>query len=99
MFLSDKILLKPFLDKLHAGSIQLPDFQRSWVWGEDNIRSLLASVLNGYPVGALLTLETGGQVEFQPRVLEGVERERLALHQIDAFSVDSEARDWRQRTR
>ena len=52
MFLSDKILLKPFLDKLHTGRIQLPDFQRSWVWDEDNIRSLLASVLNGYPVGA-----------------------------------------------
>lgn len=98
MFLSDKILLKPFLDKLHAGSIQLPDFQRSWVWGEDNIRSLLASVLNGYPVGALLTLETGGQVEFQPRVLEGVERERLALHQGPVPRPDLLLLDGQQRS-
>lgn len=98
MFLSDKILLKPFLDKLHNGSIQLPDFQRSWVWDEDNIRSLLASVLNGYPVGALLTLETGGQVEFQPRVLEGVERERLALHQGPVPKPDLLLLDGQQRS-
>ena len=98
MFLSDKILLKPFLDKLHSGSIQLPDFQRSWVWGEDNIRSLLASVLNGYPVGALLTLETGGQVEFQPRVLEGVERERFALHQGPVPKPDLLLLDGQQRS-
>ena len=98
MFLSDKILLKPFLDKLHSGAIQLPDFQRSWVWGEDDIRSLLASVLNGYPVGALLTLETGGQVQFQPRVLDGVERERLALHQSPVPKPDLLLLDGQQRS-
>lgn len=98
MFLSDKILLKPFLDKLHTGAIQLPDFQRSWVWGEDNIRSLLASVLNGYPVGALLTLELGGEVQFQPRVLEGVERERAALYQKPAPRPDLLLLDGQQRS-
>ena len=98
MFLSDKILLKPFLDKLHTGTIQLPDFQRSWVWDEDNIRSLLASVLNGYPVGALLTLETGGEVDFQPRVLEGVERERFALHQGPVPKPDLLLLDGQQRS-
>lgn len=98
MFLSDKILLKPFLDKLHSGAIQLPDFQRSWVWDEGNIRSLLASVLNGYPVGALLTLETGGVVQFQPRVLEGVERERLALHQGPVPKPDLLLLDGQQRS-
>lgn len=98
MFLSDKILLKPFLDKLHTGSIQLPEFQRSWVWDEDNIRSLLASVFNGYPVGALLTFETGGSVEFQPRVLDGVERERLALHQGPVPKPDLLLLDGQQRS-
>ncbi|WP_426147987.1 GmrSD restriction endonuclease domain-containing protein [Polaromonas sp. DSR2-3-2] len=98
MFLSDKILLKPFLDKLHTGAIQLPDFQRSWVWDEENIRSLLASVLNGYPVGALLTLETGGEVQFQPRALEGVERERAVLHQGPVPKPDLLLLDGQQRS-
>lgn len=63
------------LDKLlqdcHRGILQLPDFQRSWVWDEDRIKSLIASVSRAFPVGALMTLETGGEVNFKPRPVEG----------------------------
>ncbi len=63
------------LDKLlqdcHRGILQLPDFQRSWVWDEDRIKSLIASVSHAFPVGALMTLDTGGEVNFKPRPVEG----------------------------
>ncbi len=51
--------------------IQLPDFQRSWVWDEDRIKSLIASVSRAFPVGALMSLNTGGPVNFKPRPIEG----------------------------
>lgn len=51
--------------------MQLPDFQRSWVWDEERISSLIASISQSFPVGALMTLETGGDVEFKPRPIEG----------------------------
>ncbi len=51
--------------------MQLPDFQRSWVWDEDRIKSLIASISRAFPVGALMTLETGGDVNFKPRPIEG----------------------------
>jgi hypothetical protein len=51
--------------------IQLPDFQRSWVWDEDRIKSLVASVSRAFPVGALMSLDTGGPVNFKPRPVEG----------------------------
>ena len=51
--------------------IQLPDFQRSWVWDEDRIKSLIASISRAFPVGALMTLDTGGDVNFKPRPVEG----------------------------
>ncbi|MBP6753096.1 MAG: DUF262 domain-containing protein [Alicycliphilus sp.] len=35
--------------------MQLPDFQRSWVWDEERIKSLIASVSRAFPVGALTT--------------------------------------------
>ena len=54
-----------------GGVIQLPDFQRSWVWDEDRIKSLIASVSRAFPVGALMTLDTGGPVNFKPRPIEG----------------------------
>lgn len=65
-------LLKTLLNDAHSGLIQLPDFQRSWVWDEERIKSLVASVSRGFPIGALMTLQTGGEVEFKPRLIEGV---------------------------
>lgn len=59
------------LKAAHDGRLQLPDFQRSWIWDEERIRSLIASVSRGFPVGAVMTLKTGGAVEFKPRLLEG----------------------------
>lgn len=59
------------LEDCHRGTLQLPDFQRSWVWDEDRIKSLIASVSRAFPVGALMTLETGGPVNFKPRTVEG----------------------------
>lgn len=63
--------LSKLLERCRSGEIQLPDFQRSWVWDEDRIKSLIASVSRAFPVGALMTLDTGGPVNFKPRPVEG----------------------------
>jgi hypothetical protein len=63
--------LNKLLDDCYRGVIQLPDFQRSWVWDEDRIKSLIASVSRAFPVGALMSLDTGGPVNFKPRPIEG----------------------------
>lgn len=61
------------LREIHAGAIQLPDFQRGWVWDDDHIRSLVASVSQSYPIGAVMLLQTGGDgAQFQPRPVQGV---------------------------
>ena len=73
MFDTTKEDLKDILRKVHEGKLQLPDFQRDYVWGDDDVRSLIGSIAKGFPVGALLTLEMGGEVQFKPRLLEGVE--------------------------
>lgn len=78
MFDSTKEDLKDILREADEGKLQLPDFQRSYVWGDSDVRSLLASIGKGYPVGALLTLETGGAVNFKPRQLEGVFPKQVA---------------------
>ena len=63
--------LNKLLDDCHCGTLQLPDFQRSWVWDEDRIKSLIASISRAFPVGALMTLDIGGPVNFKPRTIEG----------------------------
>ncbi len=73
MFDSTKEDLKDLLAKVGDGRLQLPDFQRDYVWKDSDVRSLIASIAKGFPVGALLTLETGGDVNFKPRLLAGVD--------------------------
>jgi hypothetical protein len=71
MFDTTKEDLKDILRNVHERRLQLPDFQRDYVWGDEDVRSLIASIAKGFPVGALLTLERGGEVEFKPRALAG----------------------------
>jgi hypothetical protein len=63
--------LKDVLDSIARGETQLPDFQRGWVWDDQHIRSLIASLSKSYPIGAVMFLEAGG-VPFKPRLFEGV---------------------------
>lgn len=64
--------LETLLKDIDAGKIQLPDFQRPWKWDVDRIQSLLASIAKGFPVGVVMTLETGSdEVNFAVRPLSG----------------------------
>ena len=72
-FRSGEPALQELLEDIHLGKIQLPDFQRPWVWDDDHIRDLIASVSLWYPIGAVMLLESGGEgVRFRPRPVEGV---------------------------
>ena len=70
-FQTNQDYLRRILENCDRGDLQLPDFQRSWVWDEDRIKSLIASVSRAFPIGALMTLDTGGPVNFKPRPVEG----------------------------
>ena len=61
-----------------CGNAQLPDFQRGWVWDDNRIKALIASITNNYPVGAAMFLEYGNvNVRFKYRVVEGVPVENI----------------------
>ncbi len=71
-FDSTKTQLSVLLSNVVAGKLQLPDFQRGWVWDDEHIRSLLVSIARSFPIGAVMLLETGGDTRFQVRLVEGV---------------------------
>jgi hypothetical protein len=72
-FKTNPISLKTLLSSCEEGKLQLPDFQRSWVWEEDRIKSLIASVSRGFPMGALMALDSraDGAAVFARRPIEG----------------------------
>ena len=51
------------MQAVDTGLAQLPDFQRSWVWDDGRIKSLIASVIHRFPVGAAMFLEYGNKPE------------------------------------
>ncbi len=71
MFKTNPVSLKELLDDAESGKIQLPHFQRGWVWDDDRIRGLLASISRGFPVGAIMTLEAGGEIRLNPNPPKG----------------------------
>ncbi len=71
-FDSKKTNLYEILKNIEMGKIQLPDFQRGWVWDDNRIKGILASVAKSFPIGAVMLLETGNEsVRFKTKVVEG----------------------------
>ena len=65
--------LRRLLDDVNTGKIQLPEFQRSWTWDDNRIRGILASLSQGYPMGAIMRLQYGNEsIRFKYRTIEGV---------------------------
>ena len=73
----------------HEGKLQLPDFQRGWVWDQDRIIDLLASISEGFPVGALMTLDASGEVSFAVRPVEGAP---APIKPLEAYLLDGQQR-------
>ena len=108
-FDSTKASLNDLLREIKEGKIQLPDFQRGWIWDDDHIHDLLVSIARSFPIGAVMLLEAGGDVRFQTRPVEGLEEkipkdqapEKLILDGqqrlttlTQALSLDKPVRTW-----
>jgi hypothetical protein len=89
-FRTNPVALKDLMRECHEGKLQLPDFQRGWVWDQDRIIDLLASISEGFPVGALMTLDaTGDAVTFAVRPVEGAP---AATRPLEAYLLDGQQR-------
>ena len=73
MFQTNPVLLNDLLNQVENGDVQLPDFQRGWVWDDDRIKGLLTSICRGFPIGAVMTLSAGGEIRLKARPIEGVD--------------------------
>ena len=91
-FDSTKHSLHDLLREIGRGRIQLPDFQRGWIWDDSHVQSLIASVSQSFPIGAVMTLENGGtDVRFKARLIEGVNHQ-YASTEPETLVLDGQQR-------
>ena len=81
--------LEDMLAWTHRTSLQLPDFQRSWIWDDARIISLLESVGRGFPIGAILILKSN-EARFLCRPIEGVSE--VSVIEPDKILLDGQQR-------
>tara|TARA_B100000749_G_scaffold276477_1_gene263718 strand:+ start:2485 stop:4317 length:1833 start_codon:yes stop_codon:yes gene_type:complete len=91
-FDSTKASLNDLLREIREGKIQLPDFQRGWVWDDDHIRDLLVSIARSFPIGAVMLLEAGGEVRFETRPVEGLEKQIPKDQKPEKLILDGQQR-------
>lgn len=73
MLLKNESKLEEVLKTIDQGETQLPDFQRGWVWDNDRICRLIASITNKFPIGAAMLLPyRSSKIRFKYRPVEGV---------------------------
>lgn len=71
------------MKSIDNGTTQLPDFQRGWVWDDNRIRALIASITNSFPVGAAMFLEYGNaNIRFKYRVIESSPAKDIAPSEL-----------------
>ncbi len=91
-FDSTKKRLADLLRDIVTGKIQLPDFQRGWVWKDENIRSLLVSIARAFPIGAIMMLEAGGDTRFKVRPVEGLDSSKIKSEDTEQLILDGQQR-------
>ena len=65
--------LSQLLSEVKSGSMQLPEFQRDWTWDDNRIKGIIASLSQGYPMGAIMRLQYGNpDIQFKYRTISGV---------------------------
>ena len=65
--------LNQLLIDVDSGKIQLPEFQRDWTWDDNRICGIIASLSQGYPMGAIMRLQYGNpNIRFKYRTITGV---------------------------
>ena len=62
------VFLGKLVERIMAGKIRVPRFQRAFVWKQQDLHALLDSVLRGFPIGSILVWDTEKTIETTPNV-------------------------------
>ena len=62
------VFLGKLVERISAGKIRVPRFQRAFVWKQADLHALLDSILRGFPIGSILVWDTEENIESSERI-------------------------------
>ena len=62
------VFLGKLVERIAAGQILVPRFQRAFVWRQTDLHALLDSILRGFPIGSILVWDTKENMESTQRI-------------------------------
>ena len=62
------VFLGKLVERIAAGKIRVPRFQRAFVWRQTDLHALLDSILRGFPIGSILVWDTEENMESTRRI-------------------------------
>lgn len=62
------------IDNARSGNLDIPEFQRGFVWSPEKAKNLVDSLWRGYPIGTILLWESKYS---SPRVAKGIQSQKL----------------------
>ena len=66
--MSEVIFLGKLVERIVAGKIRVPRFQRTFVWKQGDLHKLLESILRGFPIGSILVWDTAEKIASTGRI-------------------------------
>jgi hypothetical protein len=66
--MADPIFINELVQKVHAGQLRIPSFQRGFVWDADRVAHLMDSIYKGFPFGSLLFWRTKTPLKTERRL-------------------------------
>ena len=68
---TEVMFLGKLVERIAAGKIRVPRFQRTFVWKQADLLRLLDSILRGFPIGSILVWDTEDNIESTQRIWPG----------------------------
>lgn len=86
------IKLPKLLTLIKSGKFEIPQFQRSFVWKDNQVKLLIDSIAKGYPIGSFLLMNKDEELELKSRSIEAVIQEEnlVNIEDIDIESKESQ---------
>ena len=84
------MFLGKLVDRIAAGKVRVPRFQRAFVWKQADLLALLDSILRGFPIGSILVWDTGQDIESTDRI--GPVAITAPRHGVISYLIDGQQR-------